>query len=169
MLPAMIRASRLRSGGSQEYRPSRRVKETYAVKGRLRYNRDAAGKPGGIKNTLVAWHSSRFAVFAESILIGLIAGFTVVFFRILLEHTADLRTDLYSLLKEGTILHILVWIVCLIPLGIFLGWMNKRWPMINGSGIPQVRGAIILKMTLSWWLELPMKLLSAVIAIGSGR
>ncbi|MFW5995615.1 MAG: ClC family H(+)/Cl(-) exchange transporter, partial [Spirochaetia bacterium] len=70
--------------------------------------------------------------------------------------------------KAGTFLHILVWIAFLIPLGIFLGWMNKRWPMINGSGIPQVRGAIILKMNLSWWLELPMKLLSAVIAIGLG-
>ncbi|THB65130.1 MAG: ClC family H(+)/Cl(-) exchange transporter [Spirochaetaceae bacterium] len=121
-----------------------------------------------IQTRVARWYSSRFAVFIESIIIGMATGLIVAVFRYLLEHAEDWRHGLYDALTTSHWSMYLLWMLGLALLGLVLGWINSRWPMIKGSGIPQIRGELTHKLQLSWWPELPLKMFGSVLAIGAG-
>jgi len=121
-----------------------------------------------ITSVLRIWYGSRLLVIAESIFIGLVTGFVVVGFRLLLNRNDRLRSAIYQKLASGGVVHLLVWILILIAVGLLLGWMSAKRPMIRGSGIPQLKGALIRKMNLDWKSELPMKIVGGVLGIGAG-
>ncbi len=122
----------------------------------------------GIKHALSRWYGSHIGIFLESIAIGAVSGFVVVTFRLLLERADHLRASVYRYLRTASVLPILGWIVLLVGVGLLLGWMSLRRPMIRGSGIPQIKGALLRRMRLEWWPELPMKILGGVLSLGFG-
>ncbi|MDR2363875.1 MAG: ClC family H(+)/Cl(-) exchange transporter [Spirochaetaceae bacterium] len=114
------------------------------------------------------WYGSRLAVIMESIIIGAAAGLVVVLFRYLLVQAESLRTRIYSALPGLSFLWTLLWILVLVLIGLFLGWTAKKRPMIRGSGIPQIKGALLRQMTLDWAPELPLKLGTGILGLGAG-
>ncbi|MDR2070180.1 MAG: ClC family H(+)/Cl(-) exchange transporter, partial [Treponema sp.] len=60
------------------------------------------------------------------------------------------------------------WIGGLMLTGLFLGWASKMRPMIKGSGIPQVKGALLRLLYLQWLPDLPLKFITGVLGLGAG-
>lgn len=113
------------------------------------------------------WHT-RLGVIFQSLFIGLLVGVVVLAFRVGLSRGEELRTDLYKALAIASPLWTILWTLALIGLGLLLGAMSLYHPMIKGSGIPQIKGELMKKMSHSWMPELPMKLVSGLLAIGAG-
>ncbi|MDR3336170.1 MAG: ClC family H(+)/Cl(-) exchange transporter [Treponema sp.] len=114
------------------------------------------------------WYRSRLAVVIESVLIGFAVGFVIVLFRISLEKAEALRRRLYSFLPRAPFYWTALWAAALGLTGIFLGWAAKARPMIRGSGIPQIKGALSREMSFEWGPELPLKLITGILALAAG-
>ncbi|MDR1948859.1 MAG: ClC family H(+)/Cl(-) exchange transporter [Spirochaetaceae bacterium] len=108
------------------------------------------------------------AVIVESIIIGLITGFVVVAFRYALSRVDVFRAWLYGTLPRLPFYWTLLWTTGLGALGLFLGWAAKVRPMIRGSGIPQIKGALARQLTLDWVPELPLKIITGILGLGAG-
>ncbi|MDR2617340.1 MAG: ClC family H(+)/Cl(-) exchange transporter [Treponema sp.] len=114
------------------------------------------------------WYNSRLAVIVESLVIGLSTGFVVVFFRYTLSRADTLRQGIYEALRTLPVYNLVLWILALVAAGLFLGWASKFRPMIKGSGIPQIKGALDRKLVLNWSSELPLKITAGILGIGAG-
>jgi H+/Cl- antiporter ClcA len=114
------------------------------------------------------WYGTRLAVVLESVLIGFITGLVVVLFRYLLGEADGFRRRLYGALLGLPWYWTLGWSLVLAGIGIFLGWSAKTRPMIRGSGIPQIKGALLRLMTLDWLPELPLKFITGILGMGAG-
>ncbi|HAP43111.1 MAG TPA: hypothetical protein DD477_01545, partial [Spirochaetaceae bacterium] len=113
-------------------------------------------------------YASPAGVFLESVLIGIVTGLIIVLFRLLLQRADLARAAWYGFLRLAPWPVLALWLVALVPIGLFLGWTVQRWPMIAGSGIPQIRGALLRRLVLTWWPELPMKILASLVGLGCG-
>ncbi|MDR0643498.1 MAG: ClC family H(+)/Cl(-) exchange transporter [Treponema sp.] len=108
------------------------------------------------------------AVILESIVIGFAGGAVVVGFRLALSRADILRQVVYQTLAVKTWYWTVAWAVGLCALGLFLGWCVKAFPMIKGSGIPQIKGALARQVVFNWEPELFLKIVTGVIGIGAG-
>ncbi|MDQ7093113.1 H(+)/Cl(-) exchange transporter ClcA [Desulfosporosinus sp. PR] len=118
-------------------------------------------------NTLFHWNSFRLQLVFEGIGIGVITGLVVVLYRFILEEAGLLLTRIYNALMTKPAL-IPVWLVVLVVLGYIVGLMVKNEPMISGSGIPQVEGVLLRKLSMTWWKVIIGKFIGGVLAIGAG-
>ncbi|MDR2448035.1 MAG: ClC family H(+)/Cl(-) exchange transporter [Treponema sp.] len=123
---------------------------------------------GRIKRTLDAWYASRLAVIVESVIIGLAAGFVIAGFRFALRQADSFRPRLYDALKTFPAYWTVLWAFALAALGAALGLAARRFPMIKGSGIPQIKGSLTGRMALAWAPELPLKLITGIAGLGAG-
>lgn len=110
------------------------------------------------------WQPRRGLAIAEACVIGLVAALSAVFLKVgsgwlgtWRVHTTHLFPAWLALPAIGLVL------------GFVAGWLVDRFaPEAYGSGIPQVKATLAnVPMTLSWRVA-GIKLLSAIIAIGSG-
>jgi H+/Cl- antiporter ClcA len=114
------------------------------------------------------WYNSRLSVVFESVLIGFMTGLLVVSFRAALSLADEHRAALYTALAALPARWLLLWTLALILTGLLLGFLAAKWPMLRGSGIPQVKGALHREMVLDWLPELPLKLITGVLGLGAG-
>jgi H+/Cl- antiporter ClcA len=114
------------------------------------------------------WYASRLALVLESILIGFLTGFAIVLFRLLLSKGDEMRKTFYAALAVLPRSCTLLWCAALVLAGLVLGLCAKQFPMIRGSGIPQVKGALSRQCSLNWLPELPLKFITGVIGLGLG-
>jgi H+/Cl- antiporter ClcA len=114
------------------------------------------------------WYGSRLSVILESIFIGFIVGFVISAFRYLLSRAESFRLRFYELLTAKPWYWTAGWAVLLALTGLFLGWAAKVRPMVKGSGIPQVKGALARQMSMDWAPELPLKLITAILGLSAG-
>ena len=85
----------------------------------------------------------RWTILWKCILIGAMSGLTVSLYRLALEKSNGAALDIFSFLRENPVF-ILVWIVCAMGAG-YLIYRLVRWvPAASGSGIPQVKGNVML-------------------------
>lgn len=124
--------------------------------------------PREIQSTLLKWHVFGQNLFFEGIFVGLLAGIIVVAFRFALEETELVRKIIYKYLISGQITLIMIWFSGLLFIGILLGLIMRYEPMSGGSGIPQVKGAILGLVNMTWFKILFAKFLGGVLAIGAG-
>jgi H+/Cl- antiporter ClcA len=75
---------------------------------------------------------------------------------------------LYGALTGLPFYRTLLWAAGLGGLGVFLGWAAKVRPMIRGSGIPQIKGALTRRMSLDWAPELLLKIVTGILGLGAG-
>jgi H+/Cl- antiporter ClcA len=121
-----------------------------------------------ITQPILQGYRSHLAVVIESIVIGFVVGFIIVVFRVSLEKADKLRRGFYAFLATAPVYWIAGWALVLSLVGVFLGWIAKKRPMIRGSGIPQIKGYLIREMSMEWMPELPLKLITGIIGLGAG-
>lgn len=118
-------------------------------------------------NTLFYWHNFQLKIVGEGIIIGLIVGFIIVFYRYLLEKSSILLDSVRTMSVERAWV-IPAWFLILILVGYIVGLMVKKEPMISGSGIPQVEGVILRQLDMNWFRVIIGKFIGGVLCIGSG-
>ncbi|CUH94970.1 hypothetical protein P22_1039 [Propionispora sp. 2/2-37] len=118
--------------------------------------------------SLLHWHDFRMKLFVEGILSGLFAGIIIVAFRFLLEKAESLRAFVYLSFQAGKGELMILWFLGLMSVAYILHWIVTIEPMAGGSGIPQVKGAILGMMKMQWLRILAAKFFGGVLAIGAG-
>ena len=118
--------------------------------------------------SLSDWHNFRLRLFAEGIVIGFLAGLVISFFRYALNVAEGYRHELYAFLTGTPWYYHALWFAALILLGCVLCWLNKIEPVAAGSGIPQVKGAILGVVKMRWFSVLWVKLTAGILGIGAG-
>lgn len=107
-------------------------------------------------------------LFFEGILIGFATGIVVVLFRYILHQASVWLGYLYSFLATQAFWWTLLWIGALASIAWILAKIVGLEPMISGSGIPQVKGAVLDQLEFKWHKVLFWKFIGGVLAIGSG-
>ena len=113
-------------------------------------------------------HNFRLRLFAEGILTGILAGIVISSFRFALSEMEYLRGALYNRLWVSDWSINACWFAVLIAIAFILHKLNCIEPMAAGSGIPQVKGAILGLMKMRWLHILWVKLTAGIIGIGAG-
>ncbi len=118
-------------------------------------------------HTLNHWYTLDLKVILEGILVGFLSGIVIVLYRLCLSHADDLREKLYGAM-EGQTGYIFIWFLFLVLVGLLLGWLIKKYPMIKGSGIPQIKGFLVRQLDINWLKELILKFIGGILSIGCG-
>ncbi|MEH2355435.1 chloride channel protein [Nostoc sp.] len=110
------------------------------------------------------WQPRRGLAIAEACIIGLVAALSAVFLKVGSGWLGTWRVHTTHLLPAWLVLPAIG-----LVLGFLAGWLVDRLaPEAAGSGIPQVKASLAnVPVNLSWRVA-GVKLLSAIIAIGSG-
>ncbi|MFN6529766.1 chloride channel protein [Nostoc sp. ChiSLP03a] len=110
------------------------------------------------------WQPRRGLAIAEACIIGLVAALSAVFLKVGSGWLGTWRVHTTHLLPAWLVLPAIG-----LVLGFLAGWLVDRLaPEASGSGIPQVKASLAnVPVTLSWRVA-GVKLLSAIVAIGSG-
>lgn len=119
------------------------------------------------KNTLSHWYNFRMKLVFQGVIIGILAALLIVAYRFSLEKIGQFASFAYNLQKSKPIL-IPLWIIILIVIAYIVGLMVKKEPMISGSGIPQVEGVLLRRLSMNWWRVILGKFIGGVLALGAG-
>ena len=103
-----------------------------------------------------------------SVIIGIFTGFVVVGYRISLGFITTLRIDTFSKIANGNIGLFIITAIVFISVAILLNWIIKKNPMIKGSGIPQIKGLLLMQFEYNWIKELFFKFVGGLLSVGSG-
>lgn len=120
------------------------------------------------QGTIKHFSNFKLKVLAQSLLIGLITGIVVVFYRILLGKVSNFREEMFVTLKSSPLIFTVAWFGLLLLAGYLLGILIEKFPMTKGSGIPQVQGLLVRKLKLNWLPELIGKFFGGIIGPGLG-
>ena len=127
------------------------------------------------KKILENWYGNHLIIAGESFIVGILTGLAITAFRKSIDFLSSLRIDFYDkavsgLLNPafGTIFSLGVLILTVIILGLFMGFIIKKYPMIKGSGVSQIKGKFMKKLDMTPWPELPLKFLGGVLNISAG-
>lgn len=118
--------------------------------------------------SLSNWHTFRLRLFAEGILIGIFAGAVISFFRWGISEAEYWRGLLYELLLRSSWTLTAGWFAALTVLALLLTWLSRKEPLASGSGIPQVKGALLGLIKMHWFSVLWVKLSAGIAGIGAG-
>ncbi|MDV7103557.1 H(+)/Cl(-) exchange transporter ClcA [Vibrio sp. TH_r3] len=114
--------------------------------------------------------SDYFAVVLLSGIVGTLAGIVVSYFNIFINWILEFRI---SLLDYSSPDQFLVQAATIVFSGASMAalgfWLTYRFaPEAEGSGIPHIEGALAGEHDIRWYRILPVKFVSATLAIGSG-
>ena len=112
----------------------------------------------------------RLRLCAGGVVTGVLAGVIISCFRLALTGAASLRANLQSLVFAGGYTPPAITLFCgaLLIAAALLAWLAKAEPQAAGSGIPQVKGAVLGVFKLRWLRILLVKFAACALAIGSG-
>lgn len=119
------------------------------------------------KKVISHWHNFKLKIIIEGIIVGFFAGLVVTFYRFLLENALKFSKYIYSIQLKNIWL-IPLWLLLLIPTAYLVGLIVKKDPMTAGSGIPQVEGILIDKLSMNWLSVIIGKFVGGVLCIGAG-
>lgn len=94
----------------------------------------------------------RLRLCAGGVVTGVLAGVIISCFRLALTGAASLRANLQSLVFSGGYTPPAIALFCgaLLIAAALLAWLAKTEPQAAGSGIPQVKGAVLGVFKLRW-------------------
>jgi CIC family chloride channel protein len=108
-------------------------------------------------------------VLAWSALLGILIGLVSAVFRTLVNQAIASRESLYLLLKGYPLAG---WLIPSLLSGLMVQgsfWLMRRYALdANGSGIPQIEGALEKSLELNWKRVLPVKFFGGILSLGSG-
>lgn len=114
------------------------------------------------------WRNFRLKLFWEGILIGICSGLVISLFRWALHLVENNREHIYTFLLINDWYWTIGWFLLLALTALLLDKLTKYEPLAAGSGIPQVKGAILGFIKMRWFRILWTKLIAGVIGIGAG-
>jgi H+/Cl- antiporter ClcA len=117
---------------------------------------------------IINWRNFRLKIFFQGIVVGIFASILVVMFRFVLEKADGWLQQLYTILRSGSPWYLIVWAMVLMFIAFLLGIMVRKQPLIKGSGIPQVKGAVSGHLEMNWLPTIVWKFIGGVLAIGAG-
>ncbi len=110
---------------------------------------------------------TRIIYTGKAILIGILTGFIVSAFRLIIEHFLIYVKSFYLFFHEEP-QWLILWGGISIIAALFVGYLIKRDPNITGSGIPQVEGQLLGEIQYNWWSVLWKKFIGGILSISSG-
>nr|WP_253722074.1 ClC family H(+)/Cl(-) exchange transporter [Treponema sp. OMZ 787] len=120
------------------------------------------------KKILENWYGNHLIIAGESFIVGILTGLAITAFRKSIDFLSNLRIDFYNKAAGGNLLNLAVLILAVTLLGLFMGLIIKKYPMIKGSGVSQIKGKFMKKLDMTPWPELPLKFLGGVLNISAG-
>lgn len=96
---------------------------------------------------------------------GIFSGLIVSSYTLLLNKISFFRN---GYLTNLTVTKIIVGLIIFISVGIVIQFMFSKYPLIGGSGIPQVNAFLNKKIKFNWLPELFTKFFGGVLAVGAG-
>lgn len=119
------------------------------------------------KNTLFHWYDFKLKLIIQSIVVGFFTGLIIVLYRYAIEKALDISRSIY-LLEHSNLWLIPLFTLILMAVGYIAGWIIEKEPQSAGSGIPQVKGVLLGRLTMRWWSVLLAKFSGGIISIGAG-
>lgn len=108
----------------------------------------------------------------EGVGVGIAAGLSVGAFRYLLAVSGAFRQGLCESVSSAAAQGRWLWPILYMSAFFIIAWLLAkivaREPMCTGSGIPQVKGVLMGKMSMNWASVLVAKIAGGVLAIGAG-
>ncbi|WP_374124619.1 ClC family H(+)/Cl(-) exchange transporter [Leptotrichia hongkongensis] len=98
-------------------------------------------------------------------LVGIFSGIIVGTYTLILKKMSIFREFFTTNLE---FYKIAIGIAIFIIMGLAIQFMLTKYPLISGSGIPQVSGLLTKKVKFRWFGELITKFLGGILAIGAG-
>lgn len=106
-------------------------------------------------------NKTRLKLIFYSIIIGFLTGIVVVLYRISLDKIIIIRNEIM-----GVNIPLLLFLFFLSA--IVIQFLLNKFPLISGSGIPQVEGVINKQISFNWFYEIINKFIAGVLAIFMG-
>lgn len=103
----------------------------------------------------------------EGLLIGLLAGGVMTFYRMGIQWIGSLISPL-MLGASVSAVHFAAFLVVMLAMGILSGLCYRLSPLISGSGIPQVSAQLAGRLHPRWQSVLPFKFLGGLLTLGGG-
>ena len=104
-----------------------------------------------------------------SIIVGILTGLVIVAYREGLDFLDELRhTTLTNVRETASLMNISKIVVIFIIAAIILQLLLSKFPLISGSGIPQVKALLMKQIKFNWFYELLSKFFGGLLSIGSG-
>jgi len=97
--------------------------------------------------------------------VGIFSGIIVGTYTLLLKKMTIFREFFTTNLEFPKII---IGIIVFILMGMAVQFMLSKYPLISGSGIPQVSGLLTKKVKFKWFGELVTKFVGGILAIGTG-
>lgn len=111
--------------------------------------------------------NTKLVFISKGILIGLLVGFCVIIFRLLIEEAVHLVGNFYMYARVQP-LSLIPWTLLML----FLSWIVSKLicseKHIKGSGIPQVEGELQGELQQDWFSVLWKKFLGGTLSVGAG-
>ncbi|WP_300381567.1 chloride channel protein [Clostridium sp.] len=120
-----------------------------------------------IKELIINRKNLKAKLIIQGALVGILTGLVIVLNRKGIIILSKVFNKLYEFGRRG-LLETFIVIVIAIFIGLLVGKMVKKEEMISGSGIPQVKGILINKISINWFRVLILKFIGGVIALGAG-
>jgi len=120
-----------------------------------------------VSRMLTHWKNFKMLLVFQGILVGLVSGLIVVFYRFVLEKMGRLSVWIYHCLSDNYRL-IPVWFLFLTGIAAIIYWIIRKEPMAKGSGIPQVEGVLLHQLEMNWWKVILGKFIGGSLALGAG-
>ena len=103
----------------------------------------------------------------EGLLVGIVAGFVVLSYRLLLEVAQKLLNRVIDAGHRQPWVFAL-WFLALVLLAFVVSRLLRWEPLISGSGIPQLEGEMTGKLNQTWWKVLPAKFAGGFLCLLGG-
>lgn len=103
----------------------------------------------------------------EGLLVGTVAGFVVLLYRIVLEYAGGALSSILNFIGNDP-LRMAGWFGVLLILAWIVARLVDFEPMISGSGIPQLEGEMVGKIDQKWYRVLPAKFLGGFLCLIGG-
>ena len=116
---------------------------------------------------IIKENDKNLKILAISCVIGILAGTVSVLYRIVLMNAEVYTFAFYGFLRSN-IKFFPVALVILALGGLLLGWVTGKYPLIAGSGIPQVKGRILGHLKNNWLTTLIFKFFGGAFAVLAG-
>jgi H+/Cl- antiporter ClcA len=112
-------------------------------------------------------HERKIPIILKSLVVGLVAGIIAVLYRLTLGHAEHLSQIVYTYVS-GHMTLVVPLFLGLGTIGALIGLLIRIYPLIGGSGIPQVEGQLLGYFKNPWLSTLIAKFIGGALTVLAG-